>query len=165
MLQDMPVAGSCDDKLLADFDAACKVVMELRALRQGKGISPKEALGLKVKGDFASAMYPVVEKMANISAIESVDSFDGAGSGQSFLVSTLEFFVPLEGMIDKEGEKAKIEAEIARYEGFLRGVNAKLGNEKFVANAPAQVVETERKKLADATAKIAALKARLEELL
>ncbi|MBP5317754.1 MAG: valine--tRNA ligase, partial [Bacteroidales bacterium] len=164
MLQDMPKAGASDDKLIADFDAACKVVMELRALRQGKGISPKEALSLKVKGDFSEAMYPVVEKMANVSSIAKASSFESEGSGQSFMVGTLEFFVPLEGMIDKEGEKAKIEAEIARYEGFLKGVNAKLGNEKFVANAPAQVVETERKKLADATAKIAALKARLNEL-
>ena len=164
MLQDMPKAGASDDKLIADFDAACKVVMELRALRQGKGISPKEALSLKVKGDFSEAMYPVVEKMANVSSIAKAASFESEGSGQSFMVGTLEFFVPLEGMIDKEGEKAKIEAEIARYEGFLKGVNAKLGNEKFVANAPAQVVETERKKLADATAKIAALKARLNEL-
>ena len=164
MLQEMPVAGAFDEKLIADFDAACKVVMELRALRQGKGISPKEALGLKVKGDFSQAMYPVVEKMANISSITKTGSFENEGSGQSFLVGTLEFFVPLEGMIDKEGEKAKIEAEIARYEGFLRGVNAKLSNEKFVANAPAHVVETERKKLSDATAKIAALKARLNEL-
>ena len=138
--------------------------MELRTLRQGKGISPKEALSLKVKGDFSEAMYPVVEKMANVSSIATAASFESEGSGQSFMVGTLEFFVPLEGMIDKEGEKAKIEAEIARYEGFLKGVNAKLGNEKFVANAPAQVVETERKKLADATAKIAALKARLNEL-
>ncbi len=164
MLQDMPKAGVSDDKLIADFDAACKVVMELRALRQGKGISPKEALSLKVKGDFSEAMYPVVEKMANVSSTATAASFENEGSGQSFMVGTLEFFVPLEGMIDKEGEKAKIEAEIARYEGFLKGVNAKLGNEKFVANAPAQVVETERKKLADATAKIAALKARLNEL-
>ncbi|MBR0534321.1 MAG: valine--tRNA ligase [Bacteroidales bacterium] len=164
MLQDMPVAGASDDKLIADFEAACKVVMELRALRQGKGISPKDALNLKVKGDFSETMYPVVEKMANIGSIAKTAGFENEGSGQSFLVGTLEFFVPLEGMIDKEGEIAKIQAEIARYEGFLKGVNAKLSNEKFVANAPAQVVETERKKLSDATAKIEALRARLKEL-
>ena len=164
MLQDMPVAGDSDDKLISDFEAACKVVMELRALRQGKGISPKEALNLKVKGDFSETMYPVVEKMANIGSIAKSAGFENEGSGQSFLVGTLEFFVPLEGMIDKEGEIAKIQAEITRYEGFLKGVNAKLSNEKFVANAPAQVVETERKKLSDATAKIEALKARLKEL-
>ena len=164
MLQDMPLAGASDDSLVAGFDIACKAVMEIRALRQGKGISPKEPLSLKVKGDFSEAMYPVVEKMANISSIGKAVSFENEGSGQSFLVGTLEFFVPLEGMIDKEGEKAKIEAEITRYEGFLKGVNAKLSNEKFVANAPAQVVETERKKLADATAKIEALRARLKEL-
>ena len=67
-------------------------------------------------------------------------------------------------MIDVAAEIAKAEAEIQRYEGFLRGVNAKLSNEKFVANAPAQVVETERKKLADATTKIENLKARITAL-
>jgi len=67
-------------------------------------------------------------------------------------------------MIDVAAEIAKVEAEIQRFEGFLRGVNAKLSNEKFVANAPAQVVETERKKLADATTKIANLQARLAAL-
>jgi len=72
--------------------------------------------------------------------------------------------VPLDGMIDVEAEIAKVEAEILRYQGFLRGVNAKLSNEKFVANAPAQVVETERKKLADATTKIENLKERLAAL-
>ena len=67
-------------------------------------------------------------------------------------------------MIDVEAEIAKAEAEIQRYEGFLRGVNAKLSNEKFVAGAPAAVVERERQKQADATTKIANLKARLADL-
>ena len=76
----------------------------------------------------------------------------------------MQFFVPLEGMIDVEAEKAKIVAEIARYEGFLKGVNAKLGNERFVANAPAAVVENERKKQSDATQKLENLKERLAKL-
>ncbi|NLD22155.1 MAG: valine--tRNA ligase [Bacteroidales bacterium] len=162
MLQSMPKVCAYDSGLISNFSLACKAVIEIRALRQDKGISPKEALELKVKGNFDKAMFPVIEKMANISGIEVVDSFEG-GSGQSFMVSTIEFFVPLEGMIDVEAEIAKIEAEILRYQGFLRGVNAKLGNERFVASAPAQVVEMERKKYADATAKIEALQERLKD--
>ena len=80
------------------------------------------------------------------------------------MVGTVQFFVPLEGMIDVEAEKEKILAEITRYEGFLKGVNAKLGNERFVANAPAAVVENERKKQSDATQKLAALKEQLAKL-
>ena len=107
-------------------------------------------------------MAPVVRKMAFVTDITSVDAFSGAG--EMFMVGTTEFNVPLEGMIDVAAEVARIEAEIQRYEGFLRGVNAKLSNEKFVANAPAKVVETERKKLADATTKIENLQARLVSL-
>ena len=136
-------------------------MVELRALRQKKNISPKEALQLRFKGSFPADMAPIITKMANISRIDAADENT---SGESFMVGTVQFFVPLEGMIDVEAEKAKIIAEIARYEGFLKGVNAKLGNERFVANAPAAVVETERKKQSDATQKLAALKDRLSKL-
>ena len=162
MYQPMPTGGAFDAGLVADFETACQVVVAVRALRQAKNIAPKEPLKLQVKGAFPEAMAPVVRKMAFVSAIESVEAFSGAG--EVFMVGTTEFNVPLEGMIDIAAEIAKIEAEIVRYEGFLRGVNAKLSNEKFVANAPAKVVETERRKLADATTKIENLQARLVEL-
>ncbi|MCF0164170.1 MAG: valine--tRNA ligase, partial [Bacteroidales bacterium] len=93
-----------------------------------------------------------------------VPELDGKGAGAAFMVGTTEFFLPLEGKIDTEEERKKIEAEIARYEGFLRGVNAKLGNAKFVANAPEAVVEMERKKQSDATTKLENLKERLAKL-
>ena len=162
MFQQMPLGGACDENLIADFATASDVVVSVRALRQAKNIAPKEPLKLQVKGAFPAAMAPVVQKMAFVSAIEPVAAFSGAG--EVFMVGTTEFNVPLDGMIDVAAEIAKIEAEIQRYEGFLRGVNAKLSNEKFVANAPAQVVETERKKLADATTKIENLQARLAAL-
>ena len=162
MFQQMPLGGACDGQLIADFAKAAEVVVAVRALRQAKNIAPKEPLKLQVKGAFPAAMAPVVQKMAFVSAIEPVDAFSGAG--EVFMVGTTEFNVPLDGMIDVAAEIAKIEAEIQRYEGFLRGVNAKLSNEKFVANAPAQVVETERKKLADATTKIENLQVRLAAL-
>ena len=162
MFQPIPVGGACDEQLIADFATAGEVVVAVRAIRQARNIGPKEPLKLQVKGAFPMGMAPVVEKMAFISDIASVDAF--SGTGEVFMVGTTEFCVPLDGMIDIAGEIAKIEAEIQRYEGFLRGVNAKLSNEKFVANAPEKVVETERKKLADATTKIENLQARLADL-
>ena len=158
-----PKAEGFDAKIIADFTTAAQAVVEIRALRAKKNLSPKEALSLRVKGPFPAEMAPVITKMANISEIAPVEDF-GASAGEAFLVGTVQFFVPLEGMIDLEAEKAKIEAEIARYEGFLKGVNAKLGNERFVANAPAAVVEMERKKQSDATEKLAALRERLTKL-
>ena len=162
MFQPLPTGGDFDAQLIRDFASACEVVVNVRAIRQAKNIAPKEPLKLQVKGAFPAAMAPVVKKMAFVSDIESVEAF--SGNGEIFMVGTTEFGVPLDGMIDVAAEVAKIEAEIQRYEGFLRGVNAKLSNEKFVANAPAQVVETERKKLADATMKIENLRTRLAAL-
>ena len=162
MFQPIPTGGSFDARLVDDFAAAGEVVVAVRALRQARNIGPREPLKLQVKGSFPVSMEPVVRKMACVSEVEHVEAF--SGNGEVFMVGTTEFSVPLDGMIDVEAEIAKIEAEIQRYEGFLRGVNAKLSNEKFVANAPAKVVETERKKLADATTKIENLKARLATL-
>ena len=162
MFEPMPRGGAFDEGLVAGFATACDVVVAVRALRQAKNIGPKEPLNLQVKGAFPAALVPVVRKMAFVRDIETVTDFSGAG--EVFMVGTTEFNVPLDGMIDVAAEIAKIEAEIQRYEGFLRGVNAKLSNEKFVANAPAKVVETERKKLADATTKIENLQARLATL-
>ena len=159
MFQPMPTGGAFDTQLVADFATACEVVVNVRALRQARGIAPKDPLKLQVKGAFPEAMAPVVRKMAFIEEIEPVEAF--SGSGEVFMVGTTTFSIPLEGRIDVAAEIARIEAEIQRYEGFLRGVNAKLSNEKFVANAPEKVVETERKKLADATTKIENLKERL----
>ena len=162
MYQQIPTGGAYDEQLVADFATACTVVVAVRSIRQSRNIGPKEPLMLQVKGVFPAAMAPVVKKMAFISDIEAVEAF--SETGEVFMVGTTEFGVPLDGMIDVSAEIAKIEVEIQRYEGFLRGVNAKLSNEKFVANAPAQVVETERKKRADATTKIENLKERLAAL-
>ena len=100
--------------------------------------------------------------MAGLTEILSVEQ-KGEGS-QTFLVGTQEFAVPLGSLIDAEAEIAKAEAEIKRLEGFLQGILKKLSNERFVANAPAQVVELERKKQADAESKIAALKESVKAL-
>ena len=110
---------------------------------------------------YPEIITPVISKMANVPDLQVVEEFDTTSAGQSFMVGTIEYFVPLEGMINMDEEIAKIESEIKRYEGFIKGVNAKLGNAAFVANAPEKVVALERKKLSDATTKIETLQARL----
>ena len=100
--------------------------------------------------------------MANLSEIRCVEK-KGEGS-QSFLVGTEEYAVPLGNLIDTEAEIQKAEAEIKRLEGFMMGIQKKLSNERFVQNAPEQVVALERKKLSDAESKIAALQETLKAL-
>ena len=162
MFQPMPLGGEFDAQLLEEFAAACEVVVNVRAVRQARNIAPKEPLKLQVKGSFDARMVPVIQKMAYVSEVGSVDAFPG--SGEVFMVGTTEFCLPLDGMVDVEAEVAKARAEIERFEGFLRGVNAKLSNEKFVSGAPAQIVERERQKLADATTKIENLRMRIAAL-
>ena len=108
------------------------------------------------------ALDPVICKLANLAAIESVVEDDPAAA--SFMVGTTKMYVPLRDTIDVEAEIARLTKEIDYYEGFRKKLNAKLSNERFVNNAPAAVVEGERKKLADATAKIESFTAALNAL-
>ena len=158
MLQRMPVSAPCDRAFISDFEMACEAVVAVRSIRQQKGLSPRDALSLKVKGDFPQEVMPVVTRLANISSVEKVDSF-GDAAGVSFMVRTIEMSVPLTGLVDAGEELAKMEAALDYQEKFLASVRKKLTNEKFVANAPEQVVANERKKEADSLSKIESLKA------
>jgi valyl-tRNA synthetase len=165
MLQQMPISAGHDKALISAFDKAIETVVAIRALRQSKNISPREPLLVQVKSTFYPAIItPVISKMANVPDLQVVEEFDTTSAGQSFMVGTIEYFVPLADKVDLDEEIAKIEAEIKRYEGFIKGVNAKLGNAAFVANAPEKVVALEHKKLSDATTKIETLQARLATL-
>lgn len=156
MVSAMPKAGVIDEALLAQFEQTKEIIAGIRTIRLEKNIPNKEQLALQVVGNEALALQSVVEKMANLSAVETVtEKVAGAGS---FMVGTTEFAVPLGSLIDVEAELKKQQEEIAYLEGFLVSVNKKLSNEKFVANAKPEVVANERKKLADAESKIASLK-------
>ena len=163
MLQRMPVAGVADRKLISDFEMACEAVVAVRSIRQQKGLSPKEALALKFKGDFPQEMLPAVIKLANISSAEKVEAF-GDASGVSFMVRTVEMSVPLTGLVDAAEELEKLKAALDYQEKFLASVRKKLSNERFVANAPEQVVANERKKESDSLSKIESLKAAIASL-
>lgn len=146
-----------DVAILAQVELMKNVVAGVRAIRNTKNISPREALDLQVIGADPIAAYDcLITKMANVNDVAVVEA---KGEGvSSFMVGTTEYAVPLGGLIDVEAELAKAEAELKHLEGFLNGVMKKLSNERFVNNAPAQVVELERKKQADAESKIATLK-------
>lgn len=152
-----------DVAILAQVELMKNVVAGVRAIRNTKNISPREALDLQVIGADPIAAYDcLITKMANVNDVAVVEA---KGEGvSSFMVGTTEYAVPLGGLIDVEAELAKAEAELKHLEGFLNGVMKKLSNERFVNNAPAQVVELERKKQADAESKIATLKETIASL-
>ena len=163
MVSPMKPLQAADETLLARFEQVKEVIANLRTIRLQKNIAQKETLELQVVGenpvaDFAS----VIMKMCNLSAIQPVESkADGAAA---FLVGTTEFAVPLGNLIDVEAEIARMEAELKHKQGFLQGVLKKLSNEKFVNNAPAAVIELERKKQADAESIIKSLEESIASL-
>ena len=146
-----------DGETVRQFEVVKEVISNVRSIRLQKNIAQKETLELQVVGENPIAEFnPVIMKMCNLSAIDVVDTkTEGAAS---FMVGTTEYAVPLGNMIDVEAEIARMEAELKHKEGFLQGVMKKLGNEKFVNNAPAAVLELERKKQADAESIINSLK-------
>lgn len=161
--QTIAAPQSADETILAQVEHMKNVVAGVRAIRNTKNISPRELLGLQVIGTDPIAAYDcLITKMANVSGVEVIAT---KGDGvSSFMVGTTEYAVPLGGLIDVEAELAKAEAELKHLEGFLVGVKKKLSNERFVRNAPAAVVELERKKQSDAESKIATLKETIESL-
>ncbi len=160
---------AADGKLISQIEEMKQIVSGVRAIRQSKNISQRELLVLQTIGissrhsvSTIAAMADIISKLAGLSKIEEMEE-KGAGT-QTFLVGTNEYAVPLGNLIDAKAEIEKAEAEIKRLQGFMAGIEKKLQNERFVQNAPAQVVEMERKKLADAQSKITALEATVKSL-
>ena len=144
------------EQLINNFEQTKNIIAGIRTIRLQKNIPNKEALTLQILGGHPDDFDCIIRKLANIDKIEAVTE-KTAGS-ISFLVGTTEYAVPMLNLINVDEEIKKMEADINYYEGFLASVMKKLGNEKFVANAKPEIVEAERKKKADAEAKIASLK-------
>ena len=161
MTQRYPQAKPYDTQFITSFEMACEAVAGVRNIRQSKGLSPREALDLKVKGNFPAEVLPVVVKLANVNVGEAEGDMSAA---QRFMVRTVEMYVPLTGLVNAEEEIAKLEAELAHQQKFLAGVRGKLSNERFVANAPEAVVAIERKKESDSLSKIESLTAAINAL-
>ncbi|MGB3619037.1 MAG: valine--tRNA ligase [Catalinimonas sp.] len=153
------------DAPLADGEVMQEVITQVRNLRSGRGLSPKEALPLLVRTDHPARYEtwgPVLRRLLNLSELRTVDA--AKPGALSFVVKTDELFVPVAGGVDLDAERARTEKELAHQEGFLRSVMKKLGNERFVQNAKPEVVERERQKQADAEAKVRALREGLARL-
>lgn len=164
IVSEWPKAKAFDAKLIADFDFATEVISGIRTIRKDKNIPFKDAMELKVVNNEKASTYfdSVIQKLGNVAALEYVsDKVDGA---LSYRVKSNEYFIPITGNIDVEAEIAKLTEELNYIKGFLRSVQGKLSNEKFVAGAPEQVIANERKKEADALAKIATLEQSLASL-
>ena len=155
--------SAAEEELLSSFETMKQIVSGVRAVRNSKNIAPKEMLALEIiKSNPVEALNDLIKKMANVSDITVVDSKTDGRS--TFMVGTTEYAVPIGNLIDADAEISKLEAELKHLEGFLAGVVKKLSNERFVSNAPEQVVQLERKKQQDAETKIATIKASFSKL-
>ncbi len=159
-----PKSKAFDEKVIAEAAFAFEIISEIRNTRSAKGLSPKDPLKLIVKGDnkLFQPCLPFIKFLGNLSEISA--SKDSVAGASSFVIKSTEFFIPLEGKIDAAKERETLEKDLAYQKGFLVSVDKKLSNEKFVNSAPPQVVETERRKKADAEAKIKALEESLARL-
>lgn len=157
-----PVASKANS---VDLNRAMECIVQIRNLRNSKGISPKEALEIAIKANDEKHYQPfeyLIKKLANISTVRYVN--EKVEQAQLLPVNTDEVYVYLNIEVDTEAEKDRITKEIVYLEGFLKSVDAKLGNEKFIANAKPELVEKERQKRADAEAKLKVLKGSIAAL-
>ncbi len=165
MVSVMPKPDSYDAKLLAKFEKVKEVIVAVRNIRKQKNIAFKEVLEMnyKAKEDNYDASFDcVVAKMCNLKEI-AVANGEMTGA-MSFIVNAIEYFIPLGDLVNVEEELKKMEEELKYTQGFLMSVQKKMSNERFVNNAPAKVIEIEKKKMADAEAKIKVLEDRIASM-
>lgn len=159
-----PEMKSFDEKLIADFDFVTEVISGIRTIRKEKNIPFKETIELKVVNNEKASTHfdAVIMKLGNIVDLQYVE--EKVNGALSYRVKSNEYFIPVGGNVDVAAEIAKLTEELNYTKGFLRSVQGKLSNEKFVSGAPEQVIANERKKEADALAKIATIEQSLASL-
>ncbi|TDG36550.1 valine--tRNA ligase [Pedobacter changchengzhani] len=155
IVAEFPKGGAIDEKILKDVEVIKTVIAEIRNVRNQKQISPKEALplGLKVNSDIDYEQWlNIVFKLANVSQAEIVN--EKIAGATAFMAGKDEFFISLSENIDVDAERIRLNADLIYQQGFLKSVDAKLNNERFVQNAKPEIITNERNKKADAEAKI-----------
>ena len=162
IIAQQPKVQTVDEQVLKQMAFTQEVINNVRKVRSDKNIAFRDAIQLVVKGKAEKDFDCVIAKLCNVSEISYVAEAPAGAFG--FLVGSTEFFVPLTGSVDVEAEIKKLEEELKYAQGFLKSVEAKLSNERFVSGAPAAVVDKERKKKADAEAKIAVIEQQLAGL-
>tara|TARA_B110000902_G_C14054894_1_gene493190 strand:- start:121 stop:777 length:657 start_codon:yes stop_codon:yes gene_type:complete len=159
-----PKAETINNSIIEEFSVAAEVISGIRSIRKDKNIAFKNAIDFSVLNNekLNSNFDSVIKKLGNLTDVNYVDSkVEGA---LSFRVKSNEYFIPFGDEIDVVAEKEKLEEELKYTKGFLMSVQKKLSNERFVNNAPDQVITNERKKEADALAKIETLETSLKFL-
>jgi valyl-tRNA synthetase len=171
VISNYPTVGLFDKKAFQEVDQAIDIISKIRATRKDKGMKDKEPLKLFVQNsETANLIFKregireIIEKRGFISEIHFTDSEDVDGT-ISFVSETDKFFLEANIKIDVEAEKEKFTKELDYTKGFVKSIEKKLGNERFVQNAPAAVVENERKKLADGLSRIKMLEESLAQLI
>ena len=164
IIAEWPTVSDSDSKVLQNFSVAEEVITNIRNVRKQNNIANKVKMDLLVKKneDLDASFDPVILKMGNLSMLEY--KTEKVNNANSFLVNSNEYFIPFGDTVDLESEKKKIQEELEYTKGFLKSVQNKLQNEKFMAGAPEQVVVGERKKEADALSKIAILEEKLSSM-
>ena len=166
MVSPMPALAGVDRDVIGRFEEVKEVITQTRSIRKEKNIPMKEPLVLLVRPSENSTYHhdleTVVLKLANLETVKQVD--DDPGDTISFIVKNVEYFVPVGQNVNPEEELAKLEEELSYTKGFMSSVQKKLANVRFVQNAPEQVVEKEKQKMADAEGKIAVLEAQILKL-
>jgi valyl-tRNA synthetase len=163
IIAEWPKAEKPNDAVLTAFASFMQSVTEVRAIRNEKGISPKESLELHIRiadNPASRSLEPLIKKLCNLSAVHYTNN--KVENAASFIVSNVEYYIPL--TINPEEEKLRISKDLDYQKGFLQSVQKKLANEKFVANAKPEILANEKKKEADALAKIEALQNQLASL-
>ncbi|MFI3322759.1 MAG: valine--tRNA ligase [Rikenellaceae bacterium] len=164
MVSLLPTATSFNENVVSDVELIKEIVSSVRNIRKEKNLPNREQLELYIVGNesYPASFTAVLMKMAQLSKVEIVEE-KPEGASASFLVKTSQYFVPLGEAVDVEEEIKKLEGELTYLEGFLKSVEKKLSNERFVNSAPEKVVATERAKESDAKSKIASLKEQIAQ--
>ena len=165
MIAPMPGASKFNKELITGFEVFKETVSAVRTVRNNRSIPVKEKLELLIRSDkdsYDAYLLPVLSKLCNLSQISFVS--DKQAGAVSFMVRTIEYFIPLSGNLDLAGEIENLQEDLDYNRGFLVTVMKKLENQSFVQNAPANVLELERKKKNDAEMKIKSLEERIKEL-
>src|SRR5690554_5545770 len=164
IVAEWPEAGKVNEDIINNFKITAEVISNIRNIRKQNNIANKVEieLGIVKSNNHSVAMDPVLIKMGNVSTLSYID--DKMANAFSFIVKNSSFYIPFGDTVDVEAEIAKVKDELEYTKGFMKSVQKKLGNERFVNNAPEQVVNIEKKKLADAQEKIKILEEKLKSL-
>ena len=164
IIANWPKAGAIDTSLLEDFETITEVIAGIRTIRKTQNIPNKEPLALKIINHQIQSnnLNPIIAKLGNLSDINSIS--EKPASSFSFMVKANEFFIPIGNTIDLTFELEKLQKELDYNKGFLKSVESKLNNERFINSAPKQVIANEKNKLADTKAKIEILENKIKDL-